>query len=160
MTDRVPLSNAGVRFPPPFLFIIGFLAGWALDRYWHPLPLSRFAGSALEPFGWSALSLGVILVGWGMVTFRRAKTAIHPHHSASQLVTHGPYRFTRNPMYTGLTIAYLGGSALLDSGWPVIVLPIVLLILVRTVISREEMYLRDAFGVEYAGYVANVRRWL
>ena len=160
MTDRVPLSNAGVRFPPPFLFIIGLLAGWALDRYWHALPLSRFAGSALKPFGWSALSLGVILVGWGMVTFRRTKTAIHPHHSASQLVTHGPYRFTRNPMYTGLTIAYLGGSALLDSWWPVIVLPIVLLVLLKTVISREETYLRDAFGVEYAAYVANVRRWL
>jgi protein-S-isoprenylcysteine O-methyltransferase Ste14 len=63
-------------------------------------------------------------------------------------------------MYTGLTIAYLGGSALLDSWWPVIVLPIVLLVLVRTVISREEAYLRDAFGEEYAGYAANVRRWL
>jgi protein-S-isoprenylcysteine O-methyltransferase Ste14 len=48
----------------------------------------------------------------------------------------------------------------LDSAWPIIVLPIVLLILVKTVISREEAYLRDAFGVEYAGYVANVRRWL
>src|ERR1700687_5122218 len=109
MTDRVPLFNAGVRFPPPFLFVIGFLVGWVLDRYWHALPLSRFAGSALEPFGWSALAVGLILIGWGMVTFRRAKTAIHPHHSASQLVTHGPYRFTGNPMYTGLTIAYLGG---------------------------------------------------
>jgi protein-S-isoprenylcysteine O-methyltransferase Ste14 len=160
MTDRIPLSNAGVRFPPPLLFAIGFLVGWILDRFLHALPLSRFAGSALEPFGWSALAVGVVLVVWGMVTFRRAKTAIHPHHSASQLVTHGPYRFTRNPMYTGLTIAYLGGSALLDSAWPIIVLPIVLVILFRTVISREEMYLADAFGVEYTDYVASVRRWL
>ena len=95
-----------------------------------------------------------------MVTFGRARTAINPHHSASQLVTHGPYRFTRNPMYTGLTIAYLGGSALVDSAWPIIALPIVLLILVKTVISREEMYLADAFGAEYRGYVARVRRWV
>jgi protein-S-isoprenylcysteine O-methyltransferase Ste14 len=63
-------------------------------------------------------------------------------------------------MYTGLTIAYLGGSALIDSAWPVIVLPIVLVILVKTVISREEMYLTDAFGAEYTSYVASVRRWL
>lgn len=160
MTDKVPLSNAGVRFPPPFLFVIGFVAGWALDRYWRALPLSRFAGSARAPFGWAALAVGVILAGWGMVTFKRAKTAINPHHGASQLVTHGPYRFTRNPMYTGLTIQYLGGSALIDSAWPIIVLPIVLLILIETVILREEMYLRDAFGVEYTGYVASVRRWL
>lgn len=160
MTERVPLANAGVRFPPPFIFMIGFLVGYALDRYGHALPLSRFAGSALRPFGWIALALGAFLIVWGMVTFRRAKTAIHPHHSASQLVTHGPYRFTRNPMYTGLTIAHLGGSALVDSAWPIIVLPIVLLILVKTVISREEMYLTDAFGAEYNGYAASVRRWL
>ena len=160
MTDRVPLSNAGVRFPPPFLFVIGFIVGWALDRYWRALPVSRFAGSALAPFGWSALALGVILAAWGMATFRRAKTAILPHHRASRLVTHGPYRFTRNPMYTGLTIAYLGGSALLDSAWPIIVLPIVLVTLFKTVISREEMYLTDAFGAEYTDYVASVRRWL
>jgi protein-S-isoprenylcysteine O-methyltransferase Ste14 len=160
MTDRVPLSNPGVRFPPPLLFILGILAGWILDRYWHALPLSRYAHSSLEPFGLAMLALGVILAGWGMMTFRRAKTAIIPHQSASQLVTHGPYRFTRNPMYTGLTIAYLGGAALINSAWPIILLPIVLLILIKTVISREEMYLTDAFGAEYTGYAANVRRWL
>ena len=160
MTDRVPLANAGVRFPPPFLFVIGFLTGWTLDRFAYALPLSRFAGSALKPFGFAALTLGVVLAVWGMITFRRARTAIVPHHSASQLVTHGPYRFTRNPMYTGLTLQYVGAAALLDSAWPVIVLPVVILILFQTVISREEMYLRDAFGAEYSGYVASVRRWL
>jgi protein-S-isoprenylcysteine O-methyltransferase Ste14 len=160
MTNAAPLANAGVRFPPPFLFVIGFVAGWALDRYWRALPLSRFAGSSLRPFGWAALAVGLILAGWGMVTFRRAKTAINPHRSASQLVTHGPYRFTRNPMYTGLTLQYLGGSALLNSAWPIIVLPLVLLVLIRTVILREENYLRNAFGAEYAAYVASVRRWL
>jgi protein-S-isoprenylcysteine O-methyltransferase Ste14 len=160
MTDRVPLSNAGVRFPPPFLFVIGFLVGWALERYWRALPLSHFAGSALKPFGWSALAIGVMLAAWGFVTFRRAKTAIHPGHSASRLVAHGPYRFTRNPMYTGLTLQYLGLSALLDSAWPIIVLPIVLVVLFKTVITREELYLTDAFGVEYNEYVARVRRWL
>jgi protein-S-isoprenylcysteine O-methyltransferase Ste14 len=160
MTDKIPLSNAGVRFPPPFLFVIGFVAGWALDRYWRALPLSRFVGSARAPFGWAALAVGLILAGWGMVTFKRAKTAINPHNSASRLVTHGPYRFTRNPMYTGLTLQYIAGSALINSAWPIIVLPVVLLVLIKTVILREEMYLRDAFGAEYAGYVAGVRRWL
>ena len=106
------------------------------------------------------MALGVILSASGMATFRRAKTAIHPGHSASRLVVHGPYRFTRNPMYTGLTLQYLGGAALLDSAWPIIVLPIVLVVLFKTVIPREERYLTDAFGVEYTQYVASVRRWL
>ena len=160
MTAPAPLSNAGVYFPPPFIFVIGLLAGWVLDRYWHALPLSRFGGSAVRPLGWILLALGVILAGWGMATFRRARTAINPHRSASQLVTNGPYRFTRNPMYTGLTLAYLGGAALLDSAWPIILLPIVLIVLVRRVISREEAYLNQAFSADYAAYSARVRRWL
>jgi protein-S-isoprenylcysteine O-methyltransferase Ste14 len=160
MTAPTPLSNAGVRFPPPFLFVIGLLVGWLLDRYWFPLPLSRFGGSAVKPLGWVLLALGIILAAWGIATFFRAKTAINPHLSASQLVTHGPYRFTRNPMYTGLTAQYLGLAALLDSAWPIIVLPIVLLVLVRTVISREEAYLNDAFSADYGAYTARVRRWL
>jgi len=160
MTAPTPLSNAGVRFPQPFLFVIGILVGWMLDRYVYPLPLSHFGGSALKPVGWILLALGFILAGWGIMTFRRAKTAINPHGSASQLVTYGPYRFTRNPMYTGLTFEYLGAAALLDSGWAIIALPIVLFVLVRTVISREESYLNDAFGADYATYTARVRRWL
>jgi protein-S-isoprenylcysteine O-methyltransferase Ste14 len=160
MTAPTPLSNAGVRFPPPFLFVIGLLVGWLLDRYWFPLPLSRFGGSAVKPLGWVLLALGIILAAWGIATFFRAKTAINPHLSASHLVTHGPYRFTRNPMYTGLTAQYLGLAALLDSAWPIIVLPIVLLVLVRTVISREEAYLNDAFSADYGAYTARVRRWL
>jgi protein-S-isoprenylcysteine O-methyltransferase Ste14 len=63
-------------------------------------------------------------------------------------------------MYTGLILQYFGGSALLDSAWPIVVLPFVLVILFKTVISREEMYLRDAFGPEYTEYVGSVRRWL
>jgi protein-S-isoprenylcysteine O-methyltransferase Ste14 len=160
MTAPTPRSNAGVYFPPPLFFVIGILAGWMLDRYWHPMPLSRFGGSAIKPLGWILLALGIILAAWGITTFRHAKTAINPHGSASQLVTQGPYRFTRNPMYTGLTFQYLGVAALLDSGWPIIVLPIVLLVLVRTVISREEAYLKDAFGADYGAYTARVRRWL
>ena len=160
MTARAPLSSPGVRFPPPFLFAIGLFVGWVLDRYWRALPLSRFGGSAIKPLGWILLAVGVVIAGWGMVTFHRANTAIHPHRSASQLVTHGPYRFTRNPMYTGLTLQYLGGAALLDSAWPIVLLPIVLVVLIRGVISREEAYLHEAFGADYGAYSGRVRRWL
>jgi|SRR3981081_675077 protein-S-isoprenylcysteine O-methyltransferase Ste14 len=160
MALQVSLANPGVRFPPPIIFLGGLLLGWLLDRYWHALPLSRVGGSAVEFFGVGALVIGVILVAWGMVTFRRARTAIIPIHSASRLVIEGPYRYTRNPMYTGMTIAYIGLAALMDSAWPLIVLPLVLIALVRMVISREEAYLSYAFGVEYSAYQARVRRWL
>lgn len=155
-----PLTNPGVRFPPPILFVGGFLFGWLLHRYLYALPLSVFGGSAVTPIGLSIALPGVGLIGWGMLTFRRAHTAILPRYSASALVTEGPYRFTRNPMYTGLTLAYVGLAVMIDSAWPLIMLPAVLVALVRLVIWREEAYLRDAFGAEYGAYVARVRRWL
>ncbi len=110
--------------------------------------------------GGACLAIGLCLVAWGMVTFRRAGTAITPHHSANRLVVSGPYRFTRNPMYTGLTIVYIGVSALLGSEWPLLLLPLVLFIVFHFVIEREERYLADAFGSEYAEFRRRVRRWL
>jgi protein-S-isoprenylcysteine O-methyltransferase Ste14 len=155
-----PLSNPGVRFPPPILLVAGFLVGWVLDRYWHALPLSHVGGSAVEVIGLVLLIVGAVLVASGVLTFRRARTAIIPSHGASQLVTNGPYRFTRNPMYTGFALAYIGGAAVIDSLWPLLLLPVAIIALVRLVISREEAYLRSAFGTEYTVYQARVRRWL
>ena len=159
MTARAPLSDPGVRFPPPFIFVGGFLGGWAVNRWGRGLPLSS-GGVPLERIGFGILIVGVVLAAWGIVTFRRARTAVIPHHAASQLVTSGPYRFTRNPMYVGLTIAYLGGAAVINSAWPLILLPVVLVVLVRSVVSREEQYLSDAFGDQFTAYRSRVRRWL
>lgn len=160
MTTRSPLTDPGVRFPPPFLFFGGLLVGWLLDHYWRSMLLSGSDRGVLKGVGVALLIAGILVAAWGMLTFRRAQTAIIPHHSASQLVSTGPYRFTRNPMYLGLTIAYMGAAALLNSAWPVILLPIVLIVLVSFVISREERYLSDAFGAAYAAYCARVRRWV
>jgi protein-S-isoprenylcysteine O-methyltransferase Ste14 len=63
-------------------------------------------------------------------------------------------------MYTGMTVTYVGIAALMNSAWPLLALPIVLALLVRLVIRREEAYLLDAFGEEYAAYRTRVRRWL
>ncbi len=159
MIARAPLSNPGVHFPPPFIFFGGFLAGWAVDRWVWGLPLPS-GGVALERVGFGIVIVGVALSAWGFVTFRRAGTAVIPHEAATQLVMTGPYRFTRNPMYVGLTIAYIGGVAVINSAWPLILLPLVLVVLVRRVVSREEQYLSDAFGDQFAAYSSRVRRWL
>jgi protein-S-isoprenylcysteine O-methyltransferase Ste14 len=159
VTARTPLSNPGVRFPPPFIFAVGFLIGWFVDRRGRGLPLSG-GGVALARIGFGILIVGVGLAAWGIVTFRRARTAVIPHHAASQLVASGPYRFTRNPMYVGLTIVYIGGAVVLNSAWPLILLPVVLIVLAHFVVVREEQYLNDAFGDEYAAYRSRVRRWL
>ncbi len=160
MSVRVPLSNPGVFIPPPLFFVAGIGAGWLLDRHLVVLPIPQILSGVAAVFGEGLLTMGLFLTAWGLVTFQREGTAIIPHQSASRLVVSGPYRFTRNPMYTGFTIAYIGVSALLGTAWPLLLLPFVLFSVYRFVIQREERYLVDAFGAEYVEWCARVRRWL
>ena len=83
-----------------------------------------------------------------------------PGETSSQMVTWGPYRFTRNPMYVGLTIAYLGEAMLLRQLWPVILLPLVIAYVHWIVIPLEESKLQQAFGEQFDRYRARVRRWV
>jgi protein-S-isoprenylcysteine O-methyltransferase Ste14 len=103
---------------------------------------------------------GLIVVFWGIATFRAHRTAVFPNQPAARIVRTGPYRFTRNPMYTGMTTAYVGLALMLNDAWPLIFLPIVLVLLVSLVIQREERYLASAFPAEYDAYRRRVRRWL
>ena len=159
MTQPPALQSPGVRLPPPLLFAGGLVVGWLLARFVRPLPMAA-DGRLLDAVGTVLVVLGVGLAAWGMITFRRARTAIVPMHPASRIVDTGPYRFTRNPMYTGLTLAYVGISLYMNSVWPLLALPIVLALLIRLVVRREEAYLRGAFPDDYIAYQARVRRWL
>jgi protein-S-isoprenylcysteine O-methyltransferase Ste14 len=157
--DSAP-KHPGVRFPPPLLFVAGLVAAWALGRRW-PLPLAGDeAGGALTAAGAGLVALGVALAAWGVVTFRRARTGIYPRTPATAVVEAGPYRFTRNPMYVGMTLGYLGGALAMNSAWPLVLLPAVLVVLYGAVVRREERYLASAFGPAYEDYRRRVRRWL
>ncbi len=153
-------AHPGVRFPPPLLFVFGLGAGWVLHRI-YPLPLLGSSTRALEVVvGWSSMLFAALLMAWAIVSFRRAHTAIIPNQPATMLVLGGPYRFTRNPMYLGLVVLYLGVSLLINSIWTLLLLPLVLFILYTAVIRREERYLAAAFGSAYQDYQTRVRRWL
>src|SRR5262249_18594301 len=136
MTSPAPLGT-NVRYPPPLLFVLGIVAGWLLDRA-VPLPLigpaARLAGALV---GWLLLALGVALAVWALVTFRAAGTTISPSRPASTMVTHGPFRVSRNPMYLALSLLYLGVMLLVNSVWPLLLLPFVIAILHLTVIRQE-----------------------
>lgn len=159
MTERNPLSNPGVQFPPPILFIGGFGAGALLDHQLISLPFPGIRPAIVEAFGVLVLIAGISLMIWGIAAFRRAMTAIFPNQPANELVRAGPYRYTRNPMYVGLTTAFVGGAFIIDSVWPLVLLPVVLGLLYLLVIRREEAYLADAFGEQYVAYRRQVGRW-
>lgn len=162
MSTEARPSNPGVRFPPPFLFVTGLGLAWLLETQVMRI---RFIGAGastapIETAGAFLMVLGILLIGWGMLTFARARTAILPMRPASRLVDHGPYRVSRNPMYTGMSLLYLGAMLILNWGWALVMFPIVLIVLYKLVISREEAYLLAEFGDEYRDYCRRVRRWI
>jgi protein-S-isoprenylcysteine O-methyltransferase Ste14 len=161
MTAPKP-ATPGVRFPPPFLYLAGLGAAWLLETRIYRIRLvqSPSAVSLLENTGIALLLAGLVLIFWGMLTFARAKTAILPMRPASRVVTHGPYRFTRNPMYSGMAVSYLGGAIGMNSGWSLIFFPFVIALLYWLVITREERYLSSEFGEDYDAYRQRVRRWI
>lgn len=154
MDDRAKTS--GVIAPPPLIFGVPLVGGLLLDR-WHPLPFL--------PAEWASrigipIFLGFLVGFPAVLAFRRAATSPNPWRPSTALVTSGPYRFTRNPMYLGMLLLYLGGSCWGNSLWPIFFLPFVLGIMQFGVILREEAYLEAQFGDAYREYRARVRRWL
>jgi protein-S-isoprenylcysteine O-methyltransferase Ste14 len=149
----------GVSFPPPLLFVAGLALSWWLEGQLTFAIDGAGAGRVQLGLGVALIASGLGLMLWGITTFTRARTAVYPNSPARQLVTSGPYRFTRNPMYLGLTAAYFGLALAVNSAWPLVLLPLVLGLLTTLVIEREERYLAGAFEQAYDGYRQRVRRW-
>ena len=150
-------DTSGVRVPPPLYYVAGFLAGVAIEA---AVPIDRPA--ALVTVVGAALGLGAWLYFDGTATFlfARAGTSMIPMRPSTALVTDGPYRFTRNPMYVGMACAYVGLAFLLGLVWPLATLPFVIFAIDRLVIAREEPYLLQRFGEPYREFTRRVRRWI
>ena len=154
--DRGP----NVPVPPPLVFLAVYVAAWLLNRRLEFLINGSGAGAVQLVAGSAGLAAGTGLVGWAVVTLVRARTSIQPHRPARQLVTWGPYRFTRNPIYVGLVSAYLGFALVRNEAWPLALLPLVIATISVAVIPREERYLGRTFPIEYEAYRQRARRWL
>jgi protein-S-isoprenylcysteine O-methyltransferase Ste14 len=153
-------AHAGVRFPPPLVYVIPFFLAFLLNDRIEFLIVGAGAGPVQQLTGAAMILAGFGLMAWGLVTFGRLRINALPFRSARALALVGPYRFTRNPMYLGLLIAYLGGALKTNWAWPLVFLPFVLLVMNAFVIAREERYLTAAFGADYTDYCRRVRRWL
>jgi protein-S-isoprenylcysteine O-methyltransferase Ste14 len=103
---------------------------------------------------------GLALVIWGAVEIRRARTSVWPGRTPDALVTTGPFRFSRNPIYLGDAIVLLGAVLWQGTAIGLILLPLLVAILTRRFISREEAGLRAAFGARFEAWAGRVRRWV
>jgi len=151
-------DHPGVVAPPPVIFL-GFLAlGLGLEWAW-PTTLR------IDPVFRIALAAGLLgIAGFlgvaGIRAFRRAGTNVPPHKPALAIVSDGPFRYSRNPLYLGLSLILAGLALGLDSLWVLAMLAPALIVIRHGVIAREERYLEAKFGDQYRQYKARVRRWL
>jgi protein-S-isoprenylcysteine O-methyltransferase Ste14 len=150
-------DSAGVVFPPPFIYLAGLLLGIYGGRL---LPGALPSSPVLTLLAYVLLALGLLIALSAFAQFHAKQTNVNPNRPATALVFNGPYRFTRNPMYVGLTCVYLAVTLWTHSLWALILLIAVLLIVRYAVIAREERYLTKKFGDAYLAYTARVRRWL
>jgi len=161
----------GVIAPPPLIYLGFLFLGWGLAR------LGAQPDAVEAGFGWLAAGFGLtvearravaltLIVGGllfdGMAAglFRRRVTAVEPWKPSTALVVEGPYRFSRNPIYLGFAITYVGLAIAMDSWVALLMLLPCLAVVDRLVIQREERYLSSKFGAAYDAYRQKVRRWL
>ena len=150
-------DHSGVVVPPPLIYVVFFLGGVGLQRYVLlprlPIGMGRALGAVL------ALSW-LVLTTWSFRRFWASGTSVIPVRPTTALVIEGPYRFTRNPMYLGLLLLYLGVTCWFGFVGPLLLAPVLVWVIGAWVIVREERYLERKFGNEYRRYQAQVRRWL
>jgi protein-S-isoprenylcysteine O-methyltransferase Ste14 len=150
-------DHPGVPIAPPLLFVLPILVSLAFE--WL-VPSSFVHGIFRWILGVLFVITGIALAGGGFITQKRAGTDPIPFNPSTRIVAHGPYRFTRNPMYIGLALCTLGIAIMADSAWMLGAVPIGLALTDRLIIRREERYLERKFGEEYLTYKRRVRRWI
>lgn len=151
------MNRPPVLLVPPVQALLWIILGYLLDRataFQPCLPQpARYAG-------WALVLAGLALARWAMMRFHRAGTSEKPWLTPKAFVAAGPYRFTRNPMYTGMTLL-LTGVAVIRGSAVMLIAPIGFMTTVTlTWIRFEESVLAKKFGKSYLNYRSRVSRWL
>ena len=160
MTD-VEQDHAAVRILPPAVPLATVLAGVALQWLWPivfgfelPSPARHWLGGIVVAGAFIGLGL------WALLLFRRSGQSPKPWDPTPEVLQHGPYRYTRNPMYLMMVLICIGLAILLWSPWILILTPACAWVLQKYAIEPEERYLEAKFGEAYLAYKRRVRRWL
>jgi protein-S-isoprenylcysteine O-methyltransferase Ste14 len=160
MSNQAKTSKGpGVYFPPPLVYISIFIIAVLFQK---KLPISNtvFQMQATKIAGTLFLLIALYFIISGVRQFFRSKNTLILIKPATSLQKTGIYGISRNPMYCGLAIAYLGITCFIGSWWNIILFPILILICQEFIIKREEKYLELEFGPQYNEYRKKVRRWL
>lgn len=151
-------DHAQLVLNPFFIYFSLALAAVLLQKF---LALPSVLTGQIPRLIVAAIMLVNLVIGLaaarGMLT---ARTSLNPNRPTTALVLSGPFRFTRNPLYLGLTVFYAGLMLVFELTWGLLFLPIVVWLITAWVIVPEEKYLEQKFGAEYLSYKSQVRRWI
>lgn len=150
-------ESANVIAPPPLIFLLALGIGFALGLIF-PAPV--LPGAPPFAIGLVLTAAGTVLGAAAFAAMRRAHTSPDPSEPTRALVDEGPFRYSRNPIYVAFTLIYSGIAVAFQWWWALALLPLVLIIVERGVIEREEKYLERKFSDAYLQYKRRVRRWL
>jgi protein-S-isoprenylcysteine O-methyltransferase Ste14 len=156
-TSPAAPDHAGVIMLPPLIFAAFLIAGFALTKLWTT------AWRLPHWLRWSAAGIALVallLAIWGRRTMTRAGTAVRPTSPTTAIVTDGPFRYSRNPLYVSMTMFYIGIALASQLFGALFLLVPFVAVLHWGVIRREERYLERKFGDVYGAYRARTRRWL
>jgi protein-S-isoprenylcysteine O-methyltransferase Ste14 len=154
-----PSDAAAVRIFPPAVPLLTILLGEGLARL-CPFKLKL---SALPRYGIGGAFIGIAVLGLGLypvILLRRSGQSENPWTPTTEIVTRGPYRFTRNPLYLQMVLGCIGFAILLRNMWILLLTPLCAWALHIFAILPEEAYLERKFGESYRSYKRRVRRWL
>ena len=154
MSDK---DSAGALVPPPIVYFGCLMVGLGLDYLW-PLPI--LSQTIQYAFGFTIMALAGLLIGWVLREFSKSKTSFNLGKPTTEIISTGPFGYSRNPAYVSLTILNFGIAIAVDSLWIFVMAIPAVLIVQYFVILREEAYLDRKFGDEYQRYKAAVRRWI
>jgi protein-S-isoprenylcysteine O-methyltransferase Ste14 len=142
--------------PPTYLLI----ALVAMVAFHFLLPVAQAIASPWNLFGVFPLVLGIVVNMIADNLFHTVKTTVKPGEESTVLVTNGPFRFTRNPMYLGFVLILAGVAIVLGSLTPFVVIPVFAVLMDRLFIRMEEQMLATRFGSAWQTYTRRTRRWI
>lgn len=147
------------KFPfiPPFWLLAAVIVMVTLDKIPKQLLILN---SPLNNIGWLLIVSGLGIALYVDLIFKRQGTTILPFRTATSLVTIGPFRYSRNPIYTGMVTALFGLALTLGKLLPILVLPVFIWTIQHCFIRHEEADLEETFGADYRNYKSRVRRWI
>lgn len=151
------LKHPPVLMPPPLIYLGGMAVGYGLDR---ALDLTLTLPLWSQLLSIPLVLIALLLIASTLVIFRRHRTTVLPHRAASTLVTAGPFRYSRNPIYLGFSCLHVACALSLASPGIAMMLVPVLFVMDRHVIAAEEAFHAQQFGDQWHQYRQQVRRWL